>query len=131
MEFLFYVLKNEPYTFDLTLLGYGADEAVPVHDIWANGFNLFRTTGTLTTTVPSHGVRLFRLGSKAETTKVEAIHNAECIMHNSSAGAVYDLSGRMVNGSRFKVQGSPLPNSGGAGGEARVYIVNGKKTLVH
>ena len=131
MEFLFYVLKNEPYTFDLTLLGYGADEAVPVHDIWANGFNLFRTTGTLTTTVPSHGVRLFRLGSKAETTKVEAIHNAECIMHNSSAGAVYDLSGRMVNGSRFKVQGSPLPNRGGAGGEARVYIVNGKKTLVH
>ena len=59
---------------------------------------------------------------------VETIHNAQCIMHNG-AGAVYDLSGRRVNGSRFRVQGSPLPNRGGAGGEARIYINNGKKVL--
>ena len=46
-----------------------------------------------------------------------------------SSDAVYDLGGRKIKGSRFKVQGSPLPNRGGARGEARVYIQNGKKTL--
>ena len=34
MEFLFYVTANSAYTFDLTQLGYGADEQVPVYDIW-------------------------------------------------------------------------------------------------
>jgi len=61
MEFLFYVTTNDAYTFDLTQLGYGADEAVPVYDIWQKQ-SLGTATGTITTNVPSHGVKLFRLG---------------------------------------------------------------------
>jgi hypothetical protein len=62
MEFLFYVERNTPFTFDLTRLGYSSTEAVPVHDIWA-GEDLGTSTGSVTTIVPSHGVRLFRLGN--------------------------------------------------------------------
>ena len=61
MEFLFYVTTNDAYTFDLTQLGYGADEAVPVYDIWQKQ-SLGTATGTITTNVPSHGVKLFRMG---------------------------------------------------------------------
>lgn len=61
IEFLFYVTKKTPFTFDLTQLGYSSTEAVPVHDIWA-GKDLGTSMGSITTIVPSHGVRLFRLG---------------------------------------------------------------------
>ena len=61
MEFLIYVTQSATFTFDLTQLGYGADEAVPVHDIWARE-DLPAATGTLSLEVPSHGTRLLRLG---------------------------------------------------------------------
>lgn len=65
MDFQFYVSKPADYTFDLTQLGYGADESVPVYDIW-EGKSLGDAKGTIHTTVQSHGVRLFRLGNNPE-----------------------------------------------------------------
>ena len=62
MEFIFYVTQSNPFVFDLTSLGYAADEAVPVHDIWEQT-DLQPATGVITTAVPSHGVKLFRLGN--------------------------------------------------------------------
>ena len=61
MEFLVYVSQPSPYVFDLGLLGYRASEAVPVYDVWS-GEDLDAATGSLVTVVPSHGVRLLRLG---------------------------------------------------------------------
>ena len=63
MEFFFYVTATDDYTFDLTQLGYAANEAVPVYDIWAKQ-NEGTATGTLSVKVPSHGVKLYRLGEK-------------------------------------------------------------------
>ena len=111
MEFLFYVMKKEAYTFDLTQLGYTASEAVPVHDIWGQE-DLGSVTGTLTTSVPSHGVRLFRLGDKAST----GIRNIGQAAQDGMSGAgtgVYDLQGRRLQ--------SPHPG---------LNIIDGKKVLV-
>jgi len=113
MEFLFYVTKNEPYTFDLTQLGYSVSEPVPVHDIWANE-DLAPATGTLITTVPSHGVRLFRLGDKAVITSVGQMKNGKRETENS-IGNIYDLQGRRVNAATAR----------------GLYIVGGKKVFVH
>ena len=49
------------------------------------------------------------------------MHNEECIMHNSPS-SVYDLQGRKVT--------TPLSSRRGAGGEARIYIINGKKVIL-
>ena len=111
MEFVFYVTKNEPYTFDLTQLGYGATEAVPVHDVWT-GEDLGTATGTLTTKVPSHGVRLFRLGDKA-STGIKSVVKTDEEGKNVGNNAIYDLQGRRQQSLR---QG--------------INIVGGKKVLV-
>ena len=108
MEFLFYVAKNEPYTFDLTQLGYSATEAVPVYEIWQKQ-DLGAVVGTIQTTVPSHGVKLFRLGNKANT---DGIKNLTPTL-SQGEGAIYDLSGRRVS----------EPTKG-------IYINNGKKIMV-
>ena len=94
MEFLFYVAKGEPFTFDLTQLGYKADEQVPVYDIWA-GQDLGTSTGVITTDVPSHGVRLLRLGDNVATgiTRPAADAVAPC---GATSQPVYDLQGRRV-----------------------------------
>ena len=93
MEFLFYITKTEPYIFDLTQLGYGADEAVPVYDIWKKQ-DIGTSTGTIITNVPSHGVKLYRLGNKSETQ----IKNTERERTDSkSIGHIYyDLQGRQI-----------------------------------
>jgi hypothetical protein len=109
MEFLFYVTKSTPYTFSLAQLGYGDDEAVPVHDIWA-GEDLGTVIGTLTTTVPSHGVRLLRLGNKATIGIGESVKMEE--LNNESVG-IFDLQGRRVR----------TPQQG-------IYLVNGKKVAI-
>ena len=111
MEFIFYVTMNEPYTFDLTQLGYDATEAVPVHDIWANE-SLGTATGTLTTAVPSHGVRLLRLGDKAETGIREM--DGACMKSGKCNDTLYNLSGQPVQ----------TPQKG-------IYIKNGKKIVVN
>lgn len=109
MEFLFYVTKNEPYTFDLKLLGYGDTEQVAVHDIWAKE-DLSPVQGTLSTTVPSHGVRLFRLGDKAVSTGISETSTSN---RPSFSNQYYDLQGYRV----------VAPQHG-------VYITAGKKVLL-
>ncbi len=116
MEFLFYVTAPQPFTFDLTQLGYADNEQVPVHDIWSNADDTF--TGTLSTNVPSHGVKLFRLGDKATTTiknvKQSSPGNVgDCTQPKSKD--IYDLQGRKFNG-RPTVPG--------------IYINNGKKVVI-
>jgi hypothetical protein len=117
MEFLFYVSKNEPYTFDLTQLGYSASEAVPVHDIWADE-DLGTATGILTAAVPSHGVRLFRLGDKV-TTGLGATPGSPAA--SVSDQAIYDLQGRKL---------SALPSASNAPLHRGLYIVGGRKVAV-
>ena len=96
MEFIFYVTKKEAYDFDLTQLGYGATESVPVHDIWADE-DLDTATGSFSTTVPSHGVKLFRLGNKATT----GINNPTTPAVQSSIfnlqPSIYNLQGQRVS----------------------------------
>ncbi len=98
MEFLVYVLKNEPYVFDLSQLGYAADEAVPVYDVWQQQ-SLGTATGTITTVVPSHGVRLLRLGEKP-TSAIHDVERSTFNVHpstfNVQRSMVYDLQGRPV-----------------------------------
>ena len=108
MEFLIYAVKtNNGFQFDLTSLGYGANESVPVYDIWAKQ-QLEPATGTLSTTVPSHGTRLFRLGDKT-ADKIESV-----VPSTSRLGddAYYTLSGLQVSS----------PSHG-------IYIHEGKKVL--
>ena len=110
MEFIIYVTMNEPYTFDLTQLGYSATEAVPVYDIWAEE-SLGTATGNFSTTVPSHGVRLLRLGDKAELG-IEEVDNEKMIREKRSE-AMYNLIGQPVQS----------PQKG-------IYIKNGKKIVL-
>ncbi len=129
MEFCIYVTKEEEFTFDLTTLGYGANEAIPVHDIWEKT-DLGTVTGTITTTVPSHGVRLFRLGEKKPDPSVgiESVSSRDKDPHGTSASVkadVFDLNGRYLG----KVDGtdtsfSEIPQKG-------LYIKGGKKVLAH
>ena len=109
LEFIFYVSVNEPYSFDLTQLGYSATEAVPVYDIWAKE-SLGTATGTLSTTVPSHGVRLLRLDDKTEMG-IEEVDN-KGMKRGKSTETIYNLSGQPVLS----------PQKG-------IYIHNGKKIL--
>ena len=113
MEFLVYVVADdatEAYTFDLTRLGYAADEAVPVHDIWARQ-DLGTAAGTLTTKVPSHGVRLFRLGDK-KPVNPDAIKTIGSSQTPAQQSKVYNLQGQLIS----------EPHHG-------LYITGGRKIL--
>ena len=101
------VKTNNGFQFDLTSLGYGANESVPVYDIWAKQ-QLEPATGTLSTTVPSHGTRLFRLGDKT-ADKIESVVPST---DRSGDDAYYTLSGLQVSS----------PSHG-------IYIHEGKKVL--
>lgn len=107
MEFFVYAQKTPAFDFDLTQLGYGADEVVPVHDIWENE-DVGTSTGVLSTVVPSHGVRLFRLGDKKPTDKIGGIKdkNGNAELRTLHSG-LYDLSGRKIEkpSHRLYVQG--------------------------
>ncbi len=98
MEFIFYVMKNEPYSFDITALGYGTGETVPVYDIWAKE-SLGYATGSITVSVPSHGVRLLRLGDNLPTGINS--HDAGCQKGQgflSGESALFDMQGRRIQG---------------------------------
>ena len=101
MDFQFYLIKNSIYTFDLTQLGYGAEEAVPLYDIWA-GESVGTATGTISTEVPSHGVKLYRLGDKtvddpSAITAPQAYDNEDANGRISNEGAAYyNLAGQQV-----------------------------------
>ena len=103
MEFLLYTTRQEPYSFDLTLLGYAADEEVPLYDIWADE-QLGTAKGSVTTTVPSHGVRLLRLGNNtsgigaAELFPVDGEHGVPMAHASLLLGRKgYNLSGQRVD----------------------------------
>lgn len=96
MEFLFYVSQpDEDFSFDLTQLGYTAYEAVPVYDIWAKQ-TLEPVTGTITTKVPSHGVKLFLLGDKVADS-VPFVQERSRATTPSTAPLYFDLQGRKVD----------------------------------
>lgn len=99
MDFQFFVTKNEGYTFDLTQLGYKADEAVPVYDIWEKQ-SAGTATGTITAKVPSHGVKLYRLGDKLPA----GINNVAAADTESHAAVgndgYYNLAGQKVNATK-------------------------------
>ena len=124
MEFIVYVTKNELFSFDLTQLGYSATESVPVHDIWSKT-DLAPATGVISASVPSHGVRLFRLGDKKADPSdgIGFIHSDTHV--NESAGQVrgnqpfiYDFSGRIVDSDITAASAHKGP-----------VIVNGRKVL--
>ena len=110
MEFLVYATKQEAFNFDLSLIGYGNDETVPVHDIWANE-SLGSAKGSISLTVPSHGVRLLRLGNNT-SDKVEGIPGGTPSATNTTS-SIYDLQGRRVE----------RPSQG-------IYIKNGRKVVM-
>ena len=93
MEFFFYVTAPEAYTFDLTLLGYDASQQVPLYDVWAKE-SAGTAAGTLTTDVPSHGVRLFRLGDSLPTgVKTMPADKTACSTGDARNDYYYNLQG--------------------------------------
>ncbi|UKK48422.1 NPCBM/NEW2 domain-containing protein [Prevotella sp. E9-3] len=111
MEFIFYVSKKAPYVVDLTQLGYGAGEAVPVHDVWT-GEDLGTATGSISTSVPTHGVKLLRLGNKVETG-IDDAPQSSANSHFTKTNTAYTLTGQPV----------VTPSKG-------IYIINNKKMVV-
>ena len=100
MEFFFYVAAPDGgYTFDLSLLGYSAYalEAIPVYDIWEKQ-SVGYATGTITTSVPSHGVKLFRLGDKvADGIQQTLQQQAATATATTRKSAAYTLDGRQAS----------------------------------
>lgn len=138
MEFLVYTTVRQSFDFDLTLLGYGADEAVPVFDIWARQ-PLGTATGTISAKVPSHGVKLLRLGDKQPTPDgIKEMKDGKMKMDDSAthASPLYDLSGRRVGSLQPSTSHSspqqPTPHPSIGRGGARplkpgLYIAHGHK----
>ena len=113
MEFLFYVTSLSEFTVDLTSLGYGAEESVPLYDIWEKK-TLSPVSGQLKATVPSHGAKLYRLGDNvADEIRTPKAAGSTAGTAAGSESVIYDL------------QGTPVlaPTRG-------IYIKNGKKILV-
>ena len=116
MEFLFYVVANNSFDFDLSLIGYPtfAQKPVPVYDIWAKE-NVGWATGTLSVSIPSHGVKLFRLGDNINSvTPPTVAPNGETLESQTkkSSDAYYDLRGVRIT----------QPGKG-------IYIHKGKKRV--
>jgi len=97
MEFFFYVTTPSAYDFDLTQLGYDATEAVPVYDIWEKQ-SVGTATGTLTANIPSHGVKLYRLGDKMATaiTELPADKSVGAGAATGKTAQRFDLQGRRI-----------------------------------
>ena len=112
MEFL--ISRSQPKTatisVDLTQFGYGADEEVPLHDIWANE-SAGTTSGTLSVEVPRHGVKLYRLGDN-----IPQGIDRENISYPSSPD-IYTLQGMKLNNAAHELSRG-------------IYIVEGKKMVV-
>jgi hypothetical protein len=105
MEFLVYVTRPQTFDFDLTQLGFAASESVPVYDVWERQ-SMAPAKGMISVSVPSHGVRLFRLGDNIPSS----IGKTAAVNRRSGADIWYNLQGMPV---RHPSQG--------------VYIRNGKK----
>ena len=112
MEFLISCSQPKAATIsvDLTQFGYGADEEVPLHDIWANE-SAGTTSGTLSVEVPRHGVKLYRLGDN-----IPQGIDRENISYPSSPD-IYTLQGVKLNNAAHELSRG-------------IYIVEGKKMVV-
>ena len=92
MEFFFYVTTpDEDFTFDLTQLGYGEDEEVPVYDIWEKR-DIGTFTGQLKADIPSHGVKLYRLGDK-QTADIIGVPTSSIDSNHTASKHSYNLLG--------------------------------------
>ena len=124
MEFMIYVVKSAAYEFDLTQLGYGADDVVPLYDIWASQ-NLGTASGVITTSVPTHGVRLLRLGDNQPTgiSSPRTGKLGEPGMSGSSGKS--EASGTSLSPGTYDLQGRQVsePHRG-------LYIHHGQKHFV-
>jgi hypothetical protein len=113
MEFIIYALgQNEAYEVDLSQFGYKADEDIPLYDIWARK-DVGSVKGILKTTVPSHGVKLFRLGDNQPNSIKSVEHSKKQYTYPTAVSQCYDLQGRPVQ----------KPSKG-------LYIKDGKKIVV-
>ena len=97
MEFFLYVESNEAISVDLTQFGYGSDEAVPVYDIWEKK-DVGSAMGSISSKVPHHGVKLFRLGdNKANAIEQQEVSSQIQGSSTSHAQGIYDFQGRNVS----------------------------------
>jgi len=100
MEFVVQVTCNEHIRVDLTGLGYEENETVPVYDIWERKV-LEPVRGCIDVKVPSHGVKLYRLGDN----RADGIEKVEVNTERDEEGdgtvhggeGRYDLLGRAVS----------------------------------
>ena len=122
MEFLIYVTQSAAFTFDLTQLGYGANEAVPVHDIWARE-DLPAATGTLSLEVPSHGTRLLRLGDNEPI--VDAITDLEAPQISTFNSQLSTLNSQLSTVNFYDLQGRPSSAT-----QPGIYVHKGQKVVV-
>ena len=100
MEFFVYTTKSDSYSFDLTQLGYRSDESIPVYDIWEKR-DVGTVSGTITSSVPKHGVKLYRLGDNESVVDeigfqtIDKTNNSIHTVENSHTA--FDLNGRPVS----------------------------------
>ena len=97
MEFFIYVIKNHSFSFNLTTLGYRADEQVPVYDIWEKkDIGTFETT--ITTAIPNHGVKLYKLGKNEAVGigKTNTLKSENNLSPDKKDDNIYDLQGRRI-----------------------------------
>ena len=100
-----------------------------MYDIWEHS-DLGTATGVISTNVPSHGVRLLRLGNKkadpADGIGTIQAPDEKHAAANTGQGqpGIYDLSGRQVSNDSANTQASlgKLPKG--------LYVVKGKSVLV-
>ena len=119
MEFLIYAVKeNNKFDVDLTQFGFGANESVPVHDIWAKK-DLDPAVGTLHTTVPSHGARLFRLGDNT-ADNIQGVVSDKQAIKALFPGDIYDLNGLLIR--KNATSADSLPKG--------IYVIRGVKIMV-
>ena len=111
MVFYVYAKKSENYRFDLTELGYGENESVPVYDIWAKE-SVGNAIGEIVAPIPEHGVKLYRLGDGVANGISPVRSDPRASAGTSKQGldgsnAIYDLSGRKRKkaGSGIFIQG--------------------------
>ena len=116
MEFLVSLAQPTAATisFDLTRLGYAADEEVPLYDIWAKE-DAGTASGTVSAEVPKHGVKLYRLGNKVPTRmeRPEAPGDVE----GMGSKGIYTIQGVKLDTAVERLSGG-------------VYIMDGKKVVV-
>lgn len=141
MDFQFYVTKTTPYTFDLTQLGYQPDEAVPVYDIWDKQ-HIGTAQGSINAKVPSHGVKLYRLGNnKPVDTSIHDINitpsntpNAPSNTPNTPSRRNSDTpSHHIPNSASYSINGISIHSINGQSASPSslgVHIQNNKKVLM-